>query len=91
VNEKIEKIGHLHDCKANVVGIYGVGGIGKTTLCKILCNELSGKYKGRTCHVELKSSYSSWKELLQKILIELIGFSSEGLQQLDAGEVNACS
>jgi hypothetical protein len=58
VYEEIEKIGHLHGCATYVVGIYGVG-IGKTTLCKILCNELLGKYEGRTCHVELKYKDSS--------------------------------
>lgn len=36
MNETIDKIGHLQGCKAHVVGIYGVGGIGKTTIRKFL-------------------------------------------------------
>jgi type II secretory pathway predicted ATPase ExeA len=91
MNEKFEKIGHSQGFKAHVVGIYGVVGIGKTMLCKILWNELSGKNEGRTCHVELKSTNLSLKELLQMILIELTGFSLKGLQQLDEGKVNVCT
>ena len=36
-----------------VVGIYGMGGFGKTTLCKALCNEYYTEFHGRVCHVEL--------------------------------------
>jgi hypothetical protein len=64
----------------------------KITLCKVL----SSKYEERACHVELRPSESSLKELLQssdsslqellqKILTELTKFSLE----LDGGKVNA--
>ncbi|KAG0570086.1 hypothetical protein KC19_6G137500 [Ceratodon purpureus] len=35
-----------------VVGLYGMGGIGKTTACKSLCKDLSMEFDGRVCHVE---------------------------------------
>jgi ABC-type multidrug transport system ATPase subunit len=71
-----------------VIGIYGVGGIGKTTFCKILCNGMAAKYEGKICYLEFHSTInSSLVELLQKVLIELTSFSHENLQQLDEGQV----
>ena len=85
----IEKMGQLQDPKAiHKVGIYGVGGIGKTMFCQILYNELSSEYDGRTCYLELKYRNSSLKELLQKILIKLTRYNVEDLQQHDEGQVN---
>jgi hypothetical protein len=63
--------------------------MGKTTLCKALCNELSCEYEGRTCYVELTYRDSSLKDLLQKILIKLTRYNAEGLQELDDGDVNS--
>jgi KaiC/GvpD/RAD55 family RecA-like ATPase len=83
-------IGQLQDPKAiHKVGIYGMGGIGKTMFCQTLCNELSSEYDGRTCYIELKYQNSSLKKLLQKILIKLTRYNAEGLQQHDEGEVNS--
>jgi Holliday junction resolvasome RuvABC ATP-dependent DNA helicase subunit len=47
-----------------VLGMHGMGGIGKTTACKVLCNNLSTDY--RVCHAELGSL--SETELLRKVL-----------------------
>jgi len=63
--------------KVKVVGIYGVGGIGKTTICKTLCNELSSKYEGKVCHVEFDNTCSNSKELLQNVVLKLIGKSAD--------------
>jgi translation initiation factor RLI1 len=52
--------------RVQVVGMYGMGGIGKTTACKILCNDLSTDYYDKVCHVELGNV--SEMELLQKVL-----------------------
>jgi ABC-type dipeptide/oligopeptide/nickel transport system ATPase subunit len=37
------------------LGLYGMGGVGKTTLCKALCSYFQGEFCGRVCHVELTS------------------------------------
>lgn len=42
-----------------MVGFYGVGGIGKTTMCKTLCNELLQEFEGEVSHVELSSQIAS--------------------------------
>ena len=38
---------------APVLGLHGTSGLGKSTLCKALCDYFSGKFLGRVCHVEL--------------------------------------
>jgi len=52
-----------------VVGLYGVGGIGKTTICKAMCNDLSKEFHDKVCHVELGSqSEKVFKEVLGKLM-----------------------
>jgi len=71
-----------------VVGIFGVGGVGKTTTCKTMCNELSSKYEGRVCHIEFPSvPLGDFKELFKKVLRDLTRKSIEVIQQLNEGEV----
>lgn len=68
-----------------VVGIYGVGGMGKTTLCKRLCNSLSHDYDGKAIHIELGSESSC--ELLKEVLKDLMNTNQDFLQGLDEGKV----
>ncbi|KAG0586223.1 hypothetical protein KC19_2G073400 [Ceratodon purpureus] len=37
------------------LGLYGMGGVGKTTLCKAMCNYSQGEFGDRVCYVELPS------------------------------------
>ncbi|KAG0586270.1 hypothetical protein KC19_2G077600 [Ceratodon purpureus] len=37
------------------LGLYGMGGVGKTTLCKAMCNYSQGEFSDRVCYVELPS------------------------------------
>jgi nitrogenase subunit NifH len=67
--------------------MYGVGGIGKTTMCKTLCNELSNEYEGQVCHVEFESKGTSSKGLLEKVLMRLTNISLEALQRFNEGQV----
>lgn len=69
-----------------VVGIHGVGGVGKTTICKVLCNEFSSRYHDKVSHVEF--GRGSEMKLLQKALKRLTTISHEILDELDdVGEV----
>jgi len=84
----MKQIGLSQMYKVKVVGIFGVGGIGKTTTCKTLCNELSSKYQGRVCHVEFDNTCSNSKELLQKTVIYLTRQSANFVRELDEGVVS---
>lgn len=42
-------------CGARLVGLYGMSGVGKTTICKVLRNQKFLEFGGRVCHVELGS------------------------------------
>lgn len=68
-----------------VMGLHGIGGMGKTSICKAMCNELLQKFKGKVCHIEIKSASevellpealkrltSTWPELLDKLNIDQV-------------------
>lgn len=71
------------------MGIFGVGGIGKTTICNLLCNELSNEYEGRVCHIELETqpTTSISLESLRKLVTILTDKDMEFVQILDEGQV----
>lgn len=65
-----------------VVGVYGICGIGKTTICKALCNDLFAKFGGKICHAELGSRSGSGSGLLKEVLWELTTVDYEVLSWL---------
>jgi hypothetical protein len=42
-------------CSPRFFGMYAVEGMGKTTMSRVLCNELSSKFLAKVCHVELNN------------------------------------
>ena len=35
------------------MGVYGIGGTVKTTICKVLCNDYFEEFKSKVFHIEL--------------------------------------
>jgi GTPase SAR1 family protein len=55
---------------ARVVGLYGTGGVGKTTIAQVLCNQKFGEFAGKVCLVELgpdKAPAESLKIVLREL------------------------
>ena len=67
------------------MGLYGVIGIGKTTACKALCNELFTEFQGRVCHVELENG--SDLELLREVLTRITDIRPEVVNGFNKNEV----
>ncbi|KAG0569871.1 hypothetical protein KC19_6G122400 [Ceratodon purpureus] len=77
IQEKISQI-PVSKTRVQVVGLYGVGGIGKTTACKSLCKDLSMEFDGRVCHVEFGGETSEI-DRVQEVLKRLTDTNNEFL------------
>ena len=69
-----------------VVGLYGVGGIGKTTACKYLCEDLFMKFGGKVCYVEFGSGITE-EYRLQEVLKRLTNTNKKVLKSLNKQQV----
>ena len=85
IQEKINTSRNGKNHEVCVVGLYGMGGIGKTSMCKALCNEFVTRFHGRVCHAELERK--SKEELLREVLRRLTSTSHEVLKGWNEDEV----
>jgi len=72
--------------RPQVVGLYGVGGIGKTTACKCMVNELFDEFDGRVCHIEFNNK-STCKDRVQEVLRRLTNSNRKVLKSMSEDEV----
>ena len=59
--------------------------MGKTQICKIMCNEMDGEFDGKVCHVELGKQRKH--ELVKKVLTTLTNTSAEVVQEVGEDKV----
>jgi GTPase SAR1 family protein len=71
---------------ARILGVYGVGGIGKTTACKVLCNDYFEEFEGKVCHVEF--GVGNKFSILQEILKRLTETNQELMKNFSEDEVH---
>ncbi|KAG0570622.1 hypothetical protein KC19_6G175800 [Ceratodon purpureus] len=84
IEEAISRIQPSERYGVRVVGVYGVGGMGKTTLCNLLCNRFCEKSDVKSSHVELGSKSSG--KLLKKVLKDLTNTDQDFVKGLDEGK-----
>ena len=68
-----------------MIGLCGLGGMGKTQICKIMCNEMDEEFDGKVCHVELGKQ--SKHELVKKVLTTLTITSAKVVQVVGQDKV----
>ncbi|KAG0601931.1 hypothetical protein M758_11G148700 [Ceratodon purpureus] len=82
INQHFERTQISYIYKTRTVGLYGIGGIGKTTACKILCNYLREDFRDKVCYVDMGNKFL---EVLHTMLKKLTNIKHEFLTY-DIGE-----
>ena len=63
-----------------------MGGLGKTTLCKVMCNHYFGEFGGNVIHINLRLNTSV--EQQKKVIAKLTGATQDELSRIsDSDEV----
>lgn len=73
--------------RASVLGLYGMGGLGKTTISKCLSNHFSQEFLGRVCYIEMKEGMDALErqKLVMRKLLRLVHSMMEEIS--DASQV----
>ena len=69
-----------------VLDLYGTAGIGKSTICKALCNEYFTKFQGKVCHLEFGKGGTE-QQLLEEALKRLTDTKPEISKDLHIDKV----
>lgn len=74
---KNQTLHHVKDGRPLILGLHGMGGVGKTRLCMALCNHFHAEYVGKICYVEVQSGTNVLE--LQKVILKRLTFANEDL------------
>jgi DNA replication protein DnaC len=92
IESRVQDVKSLLDIEKNdstcMVGIFGTGGIGKTTIAKAIYNSIASQFEG-SCFLENIRETSSQKDglihLQNKLLSKILGGSSLMVDNVDQG------
>ncbi|MCO5571617.1 hypothetical protein L7F22_025363 [Adiantum nelumboides] len=92
----MEEVASLFDQQAGsiVVGMHGIGGSGKSTLCKAMANYYSQHFSGRSWWLELPSNATENAILVNRIkdLLPYMSFGQDTVNRVSTlDQVRACS
>lgn len=69
--KRMEREGAVYKC----LGLYGMGGVGKSTLCKAMQSYFQGEFGGRVCRVELGSTETKARlKRIKHVVVSLTGY-----------------
>ena len=91
VDENVKQVKLLLDAKSNevnMVEIYGLGGIGKTTIAKVIYNDLSDQFKHHSVLENVRERSKDDRGLLQlqeKLLCDILMDKTMKLSNVDEG------
>ncbi|XP_024182010.2 disease resistance protein RPV1-like [Rosa chinensis] len=86
--QDVHKLLHMEENNVRMVGIWGPGGIGKTTIAKAVFNSIRGEFEGSCFLANVRSNSSVQKGLahLQQILLfDILGDSTLEVHNVDEG------
>jgi hypothetical protein len=71
--QKLHEVRKSNNNGVRVVGLFGMAGVGKTTISNALCRQFRQELGGKACHVELdmdgKNLVEPIKELIKKLTL----------------------
>ncbi|KAL6225840.1 hypothetical protein ACLB2K_004689 [Fragaria x ananassa] len=83
--EDVNRLLDLEESVVRMVGIWGAGGIGKTTISKEVFNSIHHKFEGSCFLADVRSNSNGLAQLQETLLCDVLGDSTLRVRSVDQG------